>query len=99
VSVILIEFPSNAERNRRLNPVRRNQKCCIVLKQTAFVHHLDGAGILNICSGSKRVKGANRKALRITQQIRKVVPTRSCRLLAGTTDLLSFLPSFQRESK
>jgi hypothetical protein len=42
--VILIAFRSNAERNRRLNPVRRNQKCCIVLKSTSFVHHLEGVG-------------------------------------------------------
>jgi hypothetical protein len=40
------------------------------------------------------VKGVHRKALGITQQIRKVVPTRSCGLLAGTTDLSFFLPFF-----
>jgi hypothetical protein len=29
------------QRNRRLNPVRKNQKCWIILKLTAFVHHLE----------------------------------------------------------
>jgi hypothetical protein len=29
------------ERNRRFNPVRRNQKCWSVLKSITFVHHLE----------------------------------------------------------
>jgi hypothetical protein len=35
------QLSENGERNRRLNPIRRNQKCWIVLKESAFGHRLE----------------------------------------------------------
>jgi hypothetical protein len=51
VSVILIAFPFNAERNRRLNPARRNQNVALFWNKLHLFITWRWAVILNICSG------------------------------------------------
>jgi hypothetical protein len=51
VSVILIAFRSNAERNRRLNAVRRNQNIALFWNKLHLFITWRWVGILNICSG------------------------------------------------